>query len=297
MLILEPVIHETIWGGYKLSDCVQGASHKIGHLYSVIGQADMSNTILNGKFAGKTLCEVFNQEKKLWNMSQYDEFPLTIALVDASQNLSIQVHPTDYMADILENKPIGKTESWVFLQSPQTGWIYAGCECNTADEIKNAVNNNKMEQITSHLNVYENSCITIEGGTLHAMTAGSLVYEIEYGSNFTYRFYDYNRKDVNGNTRQLHIDKAIQSIIPQNRVHHIKLTPNNWITNDSYEICQIKNVNSYKNKSDKLECFTIIDGYGNIKKHDIRNSMSILLLPNEIIDLKQINYAMVARLK
>ena len=98
MYILEPVYHETVWGGDRLKRFTGENNHfkaKIGHLYLIDGHEQMANEILNGDDKGQTLREVFEQEKGNWGLSQYAEFPLTIALVDALDNLSIQVHPDE----------------------------------------------------------------------------------------------------------------------------------------------------------------------------------------------------------
>ena len=100
MIILEPVIHETIWGGGRLNHYVKGKTGKTGHLYLVNGHRGLSNKILNGVHTGALLDQIFPIEKKNWGMEEYHQFPLTIALVDAKENLSIQVHPDDQTADV-----------------------------------------------------------------------------------------------------------------------------------------------------------------------------------------------------
>ena len=138
-------MHETIWGGRGLQKYVGEQAVKLGHLYMVNGHMGMSNKILNGSHKGRTLHDVFELQKHDWNMSGFEEFPLTIALVNASENLSIQVHPDDSLAERLENKRIGKTESWFFLEAPVDGWIYDGCRCNSKKEVMVAVSQGRME--------------------------------------------------------------------------------------------------------------------------------------------------------
>ena len=135
MIILEPVIHETVWGGNRLNSYIKGKDGKTGHLYLANGHKDLSNRVLNGVHAGAALDQIFSIEKKNWGMEEYDQFPLTIALVDAKENLSIQVHPDDRAAEVLEKERIGKTESWIFLEEPESQWIYAGCSCSTKEEL------------------------------------------------------------------------------------------------------------------------------------------------------------------
>ncbi len=296
MYILKPVIHETIWGGNRLNHYVKEYGVKIGHLYLANGHDEMSNEILNGVYAGKILKDVFQTEKRNWNMEEYNEFPLTIALVDASENLSIQVHPDNIDAERLEGIRIGKTESWIFIQEPEKGWIYDGCRCSTKEEIEMAVKENRMEEITARLNIKKNDYVCVKAGTLHAMTEGSLVYEIEYGGDFTYRFYDYNRKDKDGNSRELHIRKAVESIKPDNIPVVRRDIGNQWISEENYEIQKIKDQKEYQNISEGLECFTLLDGEGQEEDCELYNGMTVLLLPGEKLSQIKINQAIIARI-
>lgn len=297
MYILEPVFHETIWGGKELGKYINRDVNKLGHLYLVSGRPNMSNIIVNGNFAGQTLCEVFKSQKEKWNMSEYQEFPLTIALVDATENLSIQVHPDDETAERLENLRVGKTESWLFLKAPGSGWIYGGCQCETKEQVKKAVENGNMEEITRKLPVQKGDYVCIEDGMLHAMTAGSVVYEIEYGGDLTYRFYDYERKDSLGQFRELHIEKAIEAIKPGKNPQAKVMPKYEWVSETSYEICRMQGVSEYKNSSKEMECISIVEGYGCCDGCKIYGGMSILLLPGEKLENLQLEDIIIARIK
>ncbi|MCI8708991.1 MAG: hypothetical protein HFG99_01140 [Dorea sp.] len=289
-------MHETIWGGKRLNCYVSDKNRKIGHLYTVNGHRNMSNIILNGPDKGNTLHKIFEQNRYKWDLSKYDEFPLTIALVDATENLSIQVHPDDETAELLESRRIGKKESWLFLEQPDDGWIYGGCRCNTIEEVKEMLKKDKIQEITARLPIRKYDCACVEAGTLHAMTSGSLVYEIEYGSDYTYRFFDYDRKDANGQKRELHIDKAIHSIKPQKVPQVIRSKEEEWIYEDVYGICRKKDVSKYRNSGEEIECITVLNGEGNIENIRLKGGMSILLMPGEKI--KDVNFEdmIVARL-
>ena len=298
MLILKPIIHETIWGGEKLYKYVADEENKkIGHLYLVSGRKGMSNEIINGRYKGKTLSEVFNIQKKAWKMEEYEEFPLTIALVDAFNNLSIQVHPDDVTAKRLEGKRIGKMESWLFLEGPDSGWIYDGCACTEEAQLKATIEERRMEEIAARLKVDTNDYVCIKAGTLHAMTAGSLVYEIEYGSDYTYRFYDYNRRDEQGNKRELHIEKALESIklnlIPKVQ----KSVIGQWISEEKYEIQKVKKAENYQNLSCELECISLLDGEGMADGCKISSGMGVLLSPGEKLDNVTVHNAIIARMR
>ncbi len=297
MYILAPIPHETIWGGNKLKKYCESCMGNLGHLYMINGHDGLSNVILNGSEKGKTLQDVFLKKKSEWNMTEYEEFPLTIALVDARENLSIQVHPDDEVAEQLENRKIGKKESWLFLDAPNDGWIYAGCECKTCEQVAAKCNDNAMEAITSHFDIQKGDCVCVNAGTLHALTAGSLVYEIEYGSDFTYRFYDYDRIDEAGNKRELQVEKANIAIKPEVKPCLKKSTINQWLSETEYEIAERKEIDTYVNEGSKIECISILEAEGELESIYIKGGMSIMLFPGERISGVKIHHMIVARMR
>ena len=251
MIILAPELHETIWGGTRLQYISQ-SDKKIGHIYMVNGHDEMSNVVVNGVEKGKRLREIFGKYKNVWGMRDFDEFPLTIALVDASADLSIQVHPDDKTAQELEHKKVGKKESWLFLSGPESGWIYGGCTCKTKEELYEAVDQGQMETCTEHFPVQKYDYVCVSAGTLHSMTKGSLVYEIEYGSDFTYRFYDFERVDAQGRKRELHVEKATKYVntnLKPKRVSRFDEVCH--IEEDVYEVNYRENMTEYTNESNK----------------------------------------------
>ncbi len=297
MILLEPVIHETVWGGDRLNHYVKRKDVKTGHLYLVNGHRGLSNKVLNGVYAGAGLDQIFPMEKGNWGMNEYEQFPLTIALVDAEENLSIQVHPDDQAAKALENVSIGKTESWLFLEEPENQWIYGGCTCSTKEELREAVENEHMESVTAHFPVKRDDYVCVAAGTLHALTAGSLVYEIEYGSDYTYRFYDYNRVDDFGNKRELHISKACESIRFGRTPEKSRCRDRVWIEEKSYAVCRVKNCGSYKNTGNQIECISILNGSGQCEGIQICSGMAVLLLPGETLNNVTLKDIIAARLK
>jgi mannose-6-phosphate isomerase len=295
MYVLKPLVHETIWGGDRLKSFWH-SDKKIGHLYLVNGHKDMSNEILNGDLKGMLLIDAFHDKKEAWGMEEFDEFPLTVALVDASDDLSIQVHPDDLMAQELERIKIGKTESWIFLSPPSNGWIYGGCECKNKKEICRAIEEKRMDDVTSHLHVDCMDCVTVKAGTLHSMTAGSLVYEVEYGGNFTYRFYDFDRRDANGNMRELHIEKAVESIKPEMTPRVERVVKDKWLTESVYEIFFSSKINEYVNHSNEIEIMTILQGSAICEEIEVKSGMSVIILPGEQIVNMDVEKCIIVRL-
>ncbi len=141
------------------------------------------------------------------------ELPILIKLIDAKSDLSIQVHPDDEYAALHENGSLGKTEMWYVLDAKtQSSLVYGFKRDTTSSEIKGSVKNGSVTTLLNIIPVHKNDVYTITPGTVHAIGAGCLIAEIQESSNITYRLYDYDRKDKNGNTRPLHIDKAIDVV-------------------------------------------------------------------------------------
>ena len=295
MIVLNTVAHETIWGGQRLLPYSIGKHEKIGHLYSLCCEKGLENYILNGSYKGKVFQEYFNDVKEEFGLGRYKEFPLIIALVEAKDNLSIQVHPNDEIAVAEENAQYGKNESWYFLKKPDSGYIFNGCLASSIDEVKQRMENNDLMSVVDHLDVDEGDYVYVEAGTLHALSAGSYLYEIEENSPWTYRMYDYNRTDSKGDKRELHIEKAVKALNVDLKSKAIKLGGHEQ-SERRYSIKTLKNAFSYINESDTVECITFIQGKCDIDGITVEPGMTVVLEPGEEI-LGDIYFAIMARPK
>ncbi len=153
-----------------------------------------------------------------------DEFPLLIKFIDAHQDLSIQVHPTDEIAH-RQGKPRGKTEMWYVMDSQPTAKLYNGLKMQiTPDQYKEMVANDTICDALAQYHVHEGDCFFIPAGRIHAIGAGCYLAEIQQTSDVTYRIYDYKRRDKDGTLRQLHTQEAAESInytvLPDYRQHY-----------------------------------------------------------------------------
>lgn len=295
MVVLESIIHETIWGGEKLAKKLNLPFSKIGHLYSCYCRKEMSNKILNGEYAGQFLNDYFPRIKFAVGLEKFEYFPLTIALTEANLDLSIQVHPNDQDAARYENATSGKRESWYFFDAPACGSIVNGCETEDKSLIEQYIDNNEYNRIMHHLPVREGDYVFVEPGTLHAITSGSLVYEIEEGADATYRFYDYDRVDASGSKRELHTEKALQCLNTGLMSKTRKYPEDGIIKEKTYTTKKLKNVTTYKNLSNTIECFTLIEGNIRCNEIFVKTGMTVLLLPGEVIDSGKIELAFVAK--
>ena len=288
MQIINTIAHETIWGGEKLTPYTDVKSNKIGHLYSLVSNGEYESKILNGKYRGQLFKQYFDENKKRLNLNNYQEFPFVLALVDASDDLSLQVHPNDKIAKELEKTDFGKNESWYFIDAPKSGKIYAGCKAKTAEELKEKVSNGEYEAIIDYLEVTNGDYVYIEAGTMHAMAAGSFVYEIEENCNATYRVYDFDRVDVHGNKRPLQTENALKAIDVNKKAKAQKY--NEEKVERLYSTKLFRNISSYTNNSETLECLTIIEGEDIIENYKIQKGTTIVLEPKETVELNNIDF-------
>lgn len=295
-MILKRITHNTIWGGPKISRYMGVDGDSIGHLYSVYCREGVSNEILNGAWKGRNLNEVFPLFKDEFGLSQYDYFPLTLALTEANENLSIQVHPDDAAASALENKARGKRESWYFIEAPTSGTIINGCTCRDEAEEAQMIARGEFMAMADTLPVQVGDYVFVEPGTLHAITAGSLVFEIEEGADFTYRFYDYDRVDAQGNKRELHVEKATEALrLGLKSV--VKTYDGKEIKEKTYTTKLINDTPAYANESGTLECFTFVKGALNCDGIEVLPGSTILLWPGERLDTHCVELAFVSKMR
>lgn len=203
-LKLKPAIKDYIWGGNRLKTDFNIASDKdkIAEAWELSTHEDGSSIVLNGEFKGKTLSEVLS----IWEI----ECPILIKLIDAKDDLSIQVHPNDEYAQKFENSK-GKTEMWYIIDcNEDASLIYGFKENISKEELKKAIQNDTLLEILNKVKVKKGDVFFIEAGTVHSIGKGILLAEIQQNSNITYRVYDYGRVGVDGKPRQLNIDKALE---------------------------------------------------------------------------------------
>ena len=295
MLLLKRIVHNTIWGGPKISHLADVKGDNIGHLYSLYCRKNVSNEILNGKWCGRFLNDVFPLFRDKMGMNGYDYFPLTLALTEARENLSIQVHPNDEAANALEHSARGKRESWYFIDAPSSGTIINGCTCRDKAHEAQMIADGQFMEMADTLHVDKGDYVFVEPGTLHAITAGSLVFEIEEGSDFTYRFYDYDRVDSQGNTRELHVEKAA-SCLDIGLKSTVKAYNDQEIVEKTYTTRLIKNLDDYTNESNTLECFTLVEGNMSCDGLEVAPGSTILMWPGETLSVRSVKLAFVSRL-
>lgn len=210
ILHLEPVLHEKIWGGTELRDQFGYAipSDHTGECWAISGHPNGDCRVTNPEFGGQTLGQLFRTRRELFGNIPGDVFPLLVKIIDARQDLSIQVHPDDAYAKVHENGSLGKTECWYVLDSKPGTTVIIGHNAGTREKMRQMVAEGKWNQLLRQVPLRKGDFFQINPGCLHALKGGSLILETQQSSDVTYRFYDYDRLE-NGKKRELHIEKSL----------------------------------------------------------------------------------------
>lgn len=210
ILRMNPVFKEMIWGGTKLKDIYgyEIPSDHTGECWAISAHKNGDCTIADGEYKGKTLSWLFENHRELFGNIEGDQFPLLVKIIDAKNDLSVQVHPDDVYAKEHENS-LGKTECWFVLQADEETKMVMGHHAKTKDEFVKAIENDDYDNLLNSFKIKAGDFFYIPSGTLHAICSGSLIYEAQQSSDITYRVYDYHRKDADGNERQLHVQQSI----------------------------------------------------------------------------------------
>lgn len=288
MLILEPISKRRIWGTERLHDYSGDKNiDKIGSIYTVSAIEEISSRIMNGEYIGQDLYHLVKQNPELFGLKKGEPYPLIVSMTGAGENLSIQVHPTDDYVRKNGISTIGKSESWYFLEGPEDGWIYAGSKMTDKSAIKEKIQEGKYEEVVDKLPVKQLDYVFIPAGTLHALTKGSLVYEIQQSTDITYRFYDYDRVDNDGKKRELHLEHALGTLLPSQEAVKSTLVKDEWKVEKPYQILLTHLIDEYENKEAIAQAITVISGSLVVENETIDKGKSVLILPDEKITVQQ----------
>lgn len=212
--LMKPSGKDYLWGGQRLNDEFEKSINMspLAETWECSTHPDGPSYVVNGPFEGLKLSEVLLLHPEFLGERHkgQHQLPILIKFIDAKNDLSVQVHPTDDYAKTHENGQLGKTEMWYVLDASKDAKLIYGFHHDTDEaSIRNAIHNGKLVNYLQQVSVKKDDLFFIEAGTVHAIGAGCLVAEIQESSNLTYRMYDYDRVDKNGNKRELHVDKAL----------------------------------------------------------------------------------------
>ena len=275
ILKMIPVLQDKIWGGTRLRDeyGYDLPSETTGEAWVISAHPNGDCQIANGEYAGMTLSQLYQKHRELFGNIKSEQFPLLVKIIDASEDLSVQVHPDDEYAKKYENS-LGKTESWYVLGTKGKTEMVMGHDARTKEEFISAVENDDYDHLLNVININKGDFFYIPSGTLHAICSGSLIYEAQQSSDITYRVYDYHRKDKEGNERELHIRQSIDVTKVPADLEQNKLFMNSKLDNGNvtqYLKCKFLSVYKYRiggectiQHDQPFSLLTVIEGEGSL---------------------------------
>jgi mannose-6-phosphate isomerase len=216
-IFLKPVFKDRIWGGTSLREKFgyEIPSETTGECWGISAHPNGPSEVINGPLKGKNLAELWMKHRGLFGHQGEKEFPLLVKILDAKDDLSVQVHPDDTYAREVENQPFGKTECWYIIDCEKDAELVYGHHAKSKVEFQKMVNEGRWDELLRRVKIKPGDFFYVPNGTIHAIGAGTMILETQQSSDITYRVYDYDRKDNHGNTRELHIDKSIKvAMIP-----------------------------------------------------------------------------------
>ena len=265
LLKLKPVVKSYIWGGEYFQRFGKGNQEVISELWELSCREGNSSIIAEGPFAGLELNKVITNDDIGPVANRFPYFPLLIKLIDAKKDLSVQVHPSDDYALKNENS-FGKSEMWHIIDADEGAGLYVGLKQDSSrEEIKKRLNDGTILEALNFVHVKPGDTYIINPGTIHAISAGVRLIEIQQNSDLTYRLFDYNRLDKDVNPRELHIEKALKVI--DFKKYSIENQKGSILADNQYFKVRRESFDGemeIKANGESFVSFTFIDGKGKV---------------------------------
>ncbi|MDM5190837.1 mannose-6-phosphate isomerase, class I [Bacillus sp. DX4.1] len=292
-LFFAPVFKERIWGGTKLTSFgYEVPTEKTGECWAFAAHPHGQSVVKNGEYKGLTLGELWNEHRDLFGDVKGERFPLLTKILDANQDLSVQVHPNDEYAGLHEDGELGKTECWYVIDCKEDAEIIYGQHAKSKEELLSMIEHEEWDKLLHRVKVKPGDFFYVPSGTVHAIGEGILILETQQNSDTTYRLYDYDRKDSDGNLRELHLQKGIDVVetpftFTQQKSQYADIDD---LHVTSFIECPYFSVKKWElhgsallNQQKGFLLVSVIDGKGELVKEDKRYSLEKgdhFILPN-----------------
>ncbi len=288
IIFLEPVFKERPWGGRKLKeewgyDIPDG---KIGECWAISAHPNGDCMVSSGEFRGMRLSELWDTHRELFGNRKGDRFPLLVKILDADEDLSLQVHPDDAYAAEHEEGSLGKKECWYVLDAPEGAALVIGHNAKTKEELTSMIREERWEDLIREIPVKKGDFVQIDPGTIHAIKGGLEVLETQENSDITYRVYDYDRL-FGGEKRPLHLDKSIDVITvpsppPDDFIQDASRLGINYFckmrSNEIYTVWKLTVTEPFTfRQSEDFMLMSVVDGEGLINGQPISKGMHFIL--------------------
>lgn len=276
-LFLEPVLQEKMWGGTALAQYgYQLPNHHIGECWGISAHPHGMSVVTNQPYQGETLANLWDTHPELFGHPKQKTFPLLTKILDAHTCLSVQVHPDDTYAWEHE-KEYGKTECWYILEAEPGAEIIYGVNAETHTALCEAIDNQDFDTLLKRVPVKPGEFYYVPAGTVHGIGSGIVILETQQSSDTTYRLYDYDRRDANGELRPLHLAQSKDVIRLHDETRHV--TPietminhqrvTTFVANEFFTVkrIDIEGTMSFEKPHDYVLC-SVIDGQGTVTVDD-----------------------------
>lgn len=294
-LFMQPVFQEKIWGGDRLQRVFgfELPHDKIGEDWAISAHPHGVSIITNGPFKGQKLSDLWQDHQELFGHQSEAVFPLLVKILDAEDDLSVQVHPDDAYGMQHEGE-LGKTECWYIIDAEPGATIVYGHHAQTREELAAMIHEGRWDELLTKVPVKKGDFYYVPSGTIHAIGKGIMILETQQSSDTTYRVYDYDRKDDQGNPRELHIQQSIEvttvpAATPELQVKEVKHGASAVVTyleTDFFTVYEWQ----VRGKLDltatgPYTLMTVIDGFGELligeKRYEMPKGTSCII-PNGI---------------
>ena len=288
LIFLKPVFTHNIWGGTRLHDefGYDAEGSDIGECWGIAAHPNGDSTVIGGSYDGMKLSELYAEHRELFGGIEGDKFPLLIKIIDAHDNLSIQVHPDDRYAGEHENGSLGKTECWYIMDCPKNAKLVVGHNAASKDELESMIHEGRWDSFIRELPIAKGDFIQIDPGTVHAITTGCLILETQQNSDITYRVYDYNRL-TNGKPRELHVEQSIDVITESAKAAEDSLSHTTerkesaadvLIENNFYKVLKISVRGTFElEQSYPFLNVSVLEGGGRLDGHELKKGTHLIV--------------------
>lgn len=294
-LFMEPVFQEKIWGGNSLNTIFgfELPSERVGEDWAISAHPHGVSTIKNGPFKGQKLDQLWQEHQELFGNQQGDVFPLLVKILDAADDLSVQVHPDDSYA-LKHEGEFGKTECWYIIDAKPGAQIIYGHNAKSREELAQMIREERWDELFNRVTVKKGDFFYVPSGTIHGIGEGIMILETQQSSDTTYRVYDYDRTDEKGNARELHIDQSIDVTTVPARKESLNILENRQGESSVITYLETEFFNVYEwqvhgilklKKQAPYTLATVTDGFGRLivegKTYELTMGTSFIL-PNDI---------------
>ena len=284
LIFLKPYMKEVVWGGTRIQKeyGYMSNSDHIGEAWLVSANENGLSKVINGKYKGLSLKELWDKHREIFGEELKGVFPLLIKYIDAKDNLSIQVHPNDDYARVVEQQPNGKAESWYILDCDKDSDILIGHNAKNKEEFKKYIDNKEWDKLLRIKKIKKGDFFNIPAGTVHAIRKGTLILETQQNSDITYRLYDYDRLQ-NGKKRELHIKKSIDVVTCPYDKSKVEIKPIvkgdkiEYINNEKFSITKYIVKNELNIEFEKFYIICVIEGKGSVNDIEIAKGTNFIV--------------------